>query len=68
QGIINDQFSHIQSLKTVEEADCIVKMINTYCAEVETLLKELAFSVGLPDMEFSKFVVLLRQVEEKSSR
>lgn len=41
QGIVNDQFSQIQTLKSKEEPDCAVRLINMYFIDVETILSKL---------------------------
>lgn len=41
QGILNDQFSQIQTLKSVEEPENVVQLIDTYFIDVETILSEL---------------------------
>lgn len=40
QGMVNDEFSHIQTLKTVEEPDRVVQLISAYCNDVEAILLE----------------------------
>ncbi|KAB5541669.1 hypothetical protein DKX38_014643 [Salix brachista] len=66
-GIVNAQFCHIQTLKTEEEPDHVVQLINTYCIDVESILSELGSFIDLPDVDFSKLVALAQQVEESSS-
>ncbi|KAJ9188697.1 hypothetical protein P3X46_000067 [Hevea brasiliensis] len=66
EGIVNDQFHHIQNLKTVEEPDHVVQLINTYCLDVEAILSELASNTDLPEVNFSHLETLAHQVEEKS--
>ncbi|KAJ6692984.1 hypothetical protein OIU79_014675 [Salix purpurea] len=67
EGIVNAQFCHIQTLKTEEEPDHVVQLINTYCIDVESILSELGSFIDLPDVDFSKLVALAQQVEESSS-
>lgn len=38
---MNDQFSQIQTLKSKEEPDCVVRLINMYFIDVETILSKL---------------------------
>ncbi|KAG6763080.1 hypothetical protein POTOM_033612 [Populus tomentosa] len=66
-GIVNAQFCHIQTLKTEEEPDRVVRLINTYCIDVESILFELGSYIDLPDVDFSKLAALAQQVEERSS-
>uniref|UniRef100_A0A6N2L7I6 Histidine-containing phosphotransfer protein n=1 Tax=Salix viminalis TaxID=40686 RepID=A0A6N2L7I6_SALVM len=66
-GIVNAQFCYIQTLKTEEEPDHVVQLINTYCIDVESILSELGSFIDLPDVDFSKLVALAQQVEESSS-
>ncbi|KAJ6985915.1 hypothetical protein NC653_023749 [Populus alba x Populus x berolinensis] len=67
QGIVNAQFCHIQTLKTEEEPDHVVRLINTYSIDVESILFELGSYIDLPDVDFSKLAALAQQVEERSS-
>lgn len=64
---MNAQFCHIQTLKTEEEPDHVVRLINTYCIDVESILFELGSYIDLPDVDFSKLAALAQQVEERSS-
>lgn len=64
---MNAQFCHIQTLKTEEEPDHVVQLINTYCIDVESILFELGSYIDLPDVDFSKLAALAQQVEERSS-
>ncbi|XP_021901401.1 histidine-containing phosphotransfer protein 1-like isoform X2 [Carica papaya] len=66
-GILNDRFSQIQNLKSVEQPDHVVQLINAYCTNVEIILSEIE-SYSHPDVDFSKLTSLARQVEERSSR
>ncbi|CAL5440816.1 unnamed protein product [Camellia sinensis] len=61
-GIINDQFSEIQALKS----DCLVQLINAYCVEVGTILSELKSCINLPDVDFSNFAAQAHKIEDKS--
>lgn len=62
KGIINDQFSEIQALKSV----CVVQLINAYCVEVGTILSELKSCINLPDVDFSNFAAQAHKIEGKS--
>lgn len=64
---MNAQFCHIQTLKTEEEPDHVVRLINTYSIDVESILFELGSYIDLPDVDFSKLAALAQQVEERSS-
>ncbi|XP_015580814.2 uncharacterized protein LOC107262049 isoform X1 [Ricinus communis] len=66
EGIVNDQFLNIQTLKTVEEPDRVMQLINTYCIDVEAILLELTSDMDLPEVNFSNMEALARQIEEKS--
>ncbi|KAJ6985920.1 hypothetical protein NC653_023751 [Populus alba x Populus x berolinensis] len=79
EGIVNAQFCHIQTLKTEEEPDHVVRLINTYSlmwsqsylnleVTCNTIPKtQLAKRHDLPDVDFSKLAALAQQVEERSS-
>ncbi|WRX31746.1 hypothetical protein QQP08_024233 [Theobroma cacao] len=67
EGIINDQFSHIQHLKMVGRADHFVQLINTYCLNVETILSKLESYIDLPNVDFSNLAALATEIEERSS-
>ncbi|XP_022753769.1 histidine-containing phosphotransfer protein 1-like [Durio zibethinus] len=67
EGIVNDQFSHIQHLKMVGRADHFVQLINMYCLDVETILSQLASYIDLPTIDFSKLAALAAEVGERSS-
>ncbi|GMQ09795.1 hypothetical protein CsSME_00053053 [Camellia sinensis var. sinensis] len=62
EGIINDQFSEIQALKS----DCVVQLINAYCVEVGTILSELKSCINLPNVDFSNFAAQAHKIEDKS--
>ncbi|KAK9280349.1 hypothetical protein L1049_014038 [Liquidambar formosana] len=66
-GVVNDQFSKIQALKSAEERDGVVQFINTYCVEVEAILWELRSYIDVPEVDFSRLGVQARKIEEKSS-
>ncbi|KAG4145233.1 hypothetical protein ERO13_D05G085200v2 [Gossypium hirsutum] len=68
EGIINEQFSHIQHLKMVGRTEHFVQLINTYCLDVESILAQLASSIDLPEVDFSKLAALAAEVTERSSR
>ncbi|CAK7329337.1 unnamed protein product [Dovyalis caffra] len=67
EGIVNAQLCHIQSLKTEEEPDHVVQLINTYCIDVEAILFELTSYIDHLDVDFSKVAALAQQVEERNS-
>ncbi|BBH05120.1 histidine-containing phosphotransmitter 1 [Prunus dulcis] len=66
-GIVNNQFSQIQTLKSDADPDCAVRLINIYLLDVERMLSELTSLSDLPDVDFSKLATLARSIEEKSS-
>ena len=41
QGIVNDQFCQIQALKSEEQPDAVVRLIDTYILDVERILSNL---------------------------
>lgn len=41
QGIVNDQFSQIHTLKSEEEPEHVLQLIDTYFVDVEITLSEL---------------------------
>ncbi|CAB4283000.1 unnamed protein product [Prunus armeniaca] len=67
EGIVNNQFSQIQTLKSDEDPDCALRLINIYLLDVERMLSELTSLSDLPDVDFSKLATLARSIEEKSS-
>ncbi|VVA34350.1 PREDICTED: histidine-containing [Prunus dulcis] len=67
EGIVNNQFSQIQTLKSDADPDCAVRLINIYLLDVERMLSELTSLSDLPDVDFSKLATLARSIEEKSS-
>ncbi|XP_057954700.1 histidine-containing phosphotransfer protein 1-like [Malania oleifera] len=68
EGIVNDQFSHIQSLKSAEKPDSVVQFISMYCDDVGAIISELKSYIDLPDVDFSRLAAEARKVEEKSLR
>ncbi|GLT66422.1 hypothetical protein SLA2020_387870 [Shorea laevis] len=66
EGILNNQFSQIQTLKSVEEPENVVQLIDTYFIDVETILSELTTYIDYPDFDFSKLSTLVHKVEERS--
>ncbi|XP_031272979.1 histidine-containing phosphotransfer protein 1-like isoform X2 [Pistacia vera] len=65
-GVLNEQFSHIQTLR-IEEPDFVEQLINTYCMNVEAVLSELTSCINLSHVDYSQLAVLARQVEDRSS-
>ncbi|KAG7950582.1 hypothetical protein I3843_13G121700 [Carya illinoinensis] len=68
QGIISNQFSHIQSLESLEEPEHVVQVIDTYLIDVETILSELTSYMDRPEVDFSTLATLSHKVEERSLR
>ncbi|KAJ0083709.1 hypothetical protein Patl1_30456 [Pistacia atlantica] len=66
EGVLNEQFSHIQTLR-IEEPDFVEQLINTYCMNVEAVLSELTSCISLSHVDYSQLAVLARQVEDRSS-
>ncbi|XP_034687305.1 histidine-containing phosphotransfer protein 3-like isoform X4 [Vitis riparia] len=66
QGIVNDQFCQIQALKSEEQPDAVVRLIDTYILDVERILSNLKSYIDLPDVDFSKLAVEICKIEEKS--
>nr|POE70472.1 histidine-containing phosphotransfer protein 1 [Quercus suber] len=67
-GIVNDQFSQIHTLKSEEEPEHVVQLIDKYFVEVETILSELTSKIDCPDVDFSKLSELAHKVDERSLR
>ncbi|PKI53660.1 hypothetical protein CRG98_025901 [Punica granatum] len=40
EGIVNDQFSQVLTLKTEDEPDSVLKLINAYLNDAEAILSE----------------------------
>ncbi|KAG6632144.1 histidine-containing phosphotransfer protein 1-like isoform X1 [Carya illinoinensis] len=66
EGIISNQFSHIQSLESLEEPEHVVQVIDTYLIDVETILSELTSYMDCPEVDFSTLATLSNKVEERS--
>ncbi|KAG7950584.1 hypothetical protein I3843_13G121700 [Carya illinoinensis] len=66
EGIISNQFSHIQSLESLEEPEHVVQVIDTYLIDVETILSELTSYMDRPEVDFSTLATLSHKVEERS--
>lgn len=66
KGIVNDQFCQIQALKSEEQPDAVVRLIDTYILDVERILSNLKSYIDLPDVDFSKLAVEICKIEEKS--
>ncbi|GMY15851.1 histidine-containing phosphotransfer protein 5-like [Fagus crenata] len=67
EGIVNDQFSQIHTLKSEEEPEHVLQLIDTYFVDVEITLSELTSYIDCPDVDFSKLAELAHKVEERSS-
>ncbi|KAJ8768081.1 hypothetical protein K2173_021021 [Erythroxylum novogranatense] len=67
EGIVNDQFCRIQHSKISEDPDYMIKLIDAYCIDMETILLKLSKYTDIPNADFSKVVLLGQQLEEKSS-
>ncbi|XP_050281211.1 histidine-containing phosphotransfer protein 5-like [Quercus robur] len=66
EGIVNDQFSQIHTLKSEEEPEHVVQLIDKYFVDVETILSELTSKIDCPDVDFSKLSELVHKVDERS--
>ncbi|XP_024926349.2 histidine-containing phosphotransfer protein 1 isoform X5 [Ziziphus jujuba] len=66
-GIVNDQFSQIQTLKSMEQPDLVVQLIDAYLVDVEMILSELTSYSDFPDVDFSKVTLLAHKVKDRSS-
>ncbi|KAL4611653.1 hypothetical protein ACB092_08G141000 [Castanea dentata] len=66
EGIVNDQFSQIHTLKSEEEPEHVVQLIDKYFVDVETILSELTSKIDCPDVDFSKLSELAHKVDERS--
>ncbi|KAH1067006.1 hypothetical protein J1N35_031993 [Gossypium stocksii] len=51
----------------VGRTEHFVQLINTYCLDVESILAQLASSIDLPEVDFSKLAALAAEVTERSS-
>ncbi|XP_024926346.2 histidine-containing phosphotransfer protein 1 isoform X2 [Ziziphus jujuba] len=67
EGIVNDQFSQIQTLKSMEQPDLVVQLIDAYLVDVEMILSELTSYSDFPDVDFSKVTLLAHKVKDRSS-
>ncbi|KAF3455287.1 hypothetical protein FNV43_RR05735 [Rhamnella rubrinervis] len=67
EGVVNNQFSQIQTLKSMEQPDIVVQLIDTYFVDVEIILSELTSYSDFPNVDFSKLALLADKVKEKSS-
>ncbi|PON47493.1 Signal transduction histidine kinase, phosphotransfer (Hpt) domain containing protein [Trema orientale] len=67
EGVVNDQFSQIQTLKSIREPDFVVQLIDTYLVDMETLLSELTIFSDSLDVDFSKLALLARNAKGLSA-
>ncbi|PON38197.1 Signal transduction histidine kinase, phosphotransfer (Hpt) domain containing protein [Parasponia andersonii] len=67
EGVVNDQFSQIQTLKRIREPDFVVQLINTYLVDMETLISELTIFSDSLDVDFSKLALLARNAKGLSA-
>ncbi|KAK7272211.1 hypothetical protein RJT34_28681 [Clitoria ternatea] len=68
EGVVNDKFNQTLALKHTGEPECVVKLIETYFADVERNLSELSRHMDHPTADFSKLASLAREIEDKSTR
>ncbi|KAK4607720.1 hypothetical protein RGQ29_001511 [Quercus rubra] len=68
EGIVDDQFFQIHTLKSEEEPEHVVQLIDKYFVDVETILSELTSKIDCPDVDFSKLSELAHKVDERSLR
>ncbi|KAL2331944.1 hypothetical protein Fmac_019525 [Flemingia macrophylla] len=67
EGVVDDQFNVVMSLKRIGEADRAVDMIETYVGDVEKILSELSRHVDDPTVDFCKLKSLARELEDRSA-
>lgn len=53
-------------MKSEEQPDAVVRLIDTYILDVERILSNLKSYIDLPDVDFSKLAVEIYKIEEKS--
>ncbi|KAI4334748.1 hypothetical protein L6164_013460 [Bauhinia variegata] len=68
EGVVNDEFNRIYSLKKTREPDCVVKLIEEYIVDADTIISELSSLIDTPNVDVTKLGALARKLEEKSQR
>ncbi|XP_048136695.1 uncharacterized protein LOC115734336 [Rhodamnia argentea] len=66
EGIINDQFASVQTLKSADEPDAIIKLITSYFVDVEAVLSELTRSIDSSEADFDQLAAQANTIKEKS--
>ncbi|XP_056165583.1 uncharacterized protein LOC115679279 [Syzygium oleosum] len=66
EGIVNDQFASVQTLKSTDEPDAIIRLITSYFADVEAVLSELTRSIDSPEADFDQLAAQANTIKEKS--
>ncbi|CAJ2660159.1 histidine-containing phosphotransfer protein 1-like [Trifolium pratense] len=67
EGVVNDRFNEIVCVNNTGERQCVVQRIETYFADVDTILAELSLDVDNSEVDFCKFASLAREIEDKSA-
>ncbi|XP_031384612.1 histidine-containing phosphotransfer protein 2-like isoform X3 [Punica granatum] len=66
EGIVNDQFSQVLTLKTEDEPDSVLKLINAYLNDAEAILSEFPENMDIPDSDFKRLAAQARKISEIS--
>ncbi|KAL3752353.1 hypothetical protein ACJRO7_013066 [Eucalyptus globulus] len=66
EGIVNDQFASVQTLKSADEPGAIIRLITSYFADVEAVLSELTRFIDSPEADFDQLAAQANTIKEKS--
>ncbi|KAF8039564.1 hypothetical protein BT93_B1934 [Corymbia citriodora subsp. variegata] len=66
EGIVNDQFASVQTLKSTDEPDAIIRLITSYFADLEAVLSELTRFIDSPEADFDQLAAQANTIKEKS--
>ncbi|XP_061340743.1 histidine-containing phosphotransfer protein 3-like isoform X2 [Gastrolobium bilobum] len=67
KGLVNDKFNDMVYLRNNTEPDSVVRLIETYFADVGMILSELSLHVDTLKVDFAKLASLAREIEDKST-
>ncbi|KAI4334262.1 hypothetical protein L6164_018973 [Bauhinia variegata] len=67
EGVVNDQFNRIHCLKKSGEADSVIKLIESYFADVDKIISEVSCNLDTPHVDFDMLTSLVQEIEDKSS-
>ncbi|XP_074303256.1 histidine-containing phosphotransfer protein 1-like isoform X2 [Silene latifolia] len=68
EGILNEQFTQLQSLQDESNPDFVGEVVNLFFEDSERLLNEMAKSLGQGNVDFKKLDAHVHQLKGSSSR